>query len=159
MPGHNKKGEEVRHHKSVLLLPVILFLGSGLLDTLVKWVEQKYLDDNNNNAYLIASFGTAGLLGLLILSIMLLTGKARFDRRTVIAGIAIGIPNYFSIWCLVRVLKQYQGSSSAIIPINNMGIVLFSSLVAWQLFREKLSVTNWLGILLSLGAIAMIAFG
>jgi uncharacterized membrane protein len=49
--------------------------------------------------------------------------------------------------------------SSAIIPVNNMGIVLFSSIMAWLLFREKLSVINWLGIFLSLGAIALIAFG
>ena len=57
------------------------------------------------------------------------------------------------------VLKQYAGNSSAIIPINNMGIVLFSALAAWLLFKEKLSVTNWLGILLSAVAIALIAFG
>jgi uncharacterized membrane protein len=56
-------------------------------------------------------------------------------------------------------LKQYQGSSSAIIPINNMGIVLLSSVLAAIIFKERLSVINWLGILLSLGAIALIAFG
>jgi multidrug transporter EmrE-like cation transporter len=39
-----------------------------------------------------------------------------------------------------------------------MGIVLLSSVVAWMLFRERLSNLNWLGIVLSLGAIALIAF-
>jgi uncharacterized membrane protein len=57
------------------------------------------------------------------------------------------------------VLKEYQGQSSAIIPINNMGIVLFSSLAAFVLFKEKLSLINWMGILLAIGAIALIAFG
>jgi uncharacterized membrane protein len=69
------------------------------------------------------------------------------------------VPNYFSIWCLVHVLKQYQGNSSAIIPINNMGIVLFSAVAAWVLFKEQLTTINWLGIVLALGAIALIAFG
>ncbi len=142
-----------------VLLPAILFIGSGLLDTMIKFVEEKYLNASNQDAYLITAFTTAGLIGGLILLIRILAGKERFDKRSIIAGIMIGIPNYLSIWCLVTVLKQNQGESSTIIPINNMGIVLFSSVVAWLLFREKLSFINWVGILLSLAAIALIAFG
>jgi multidrug transporter EmrE-like cation transporter len=40
-----------------------------------------------------------------------------------------------------------------------MGIVLCTALVAWLIFKEKLSAVNWLGIILSLGAIALIAYG
>jgi drug/metabolite transporter (DMT)-like permease len=40
-----------------------------------------------------------------------------------------------------------------------MGIVLFSSVMAWLLFKERLSAINWVGILLSLVAIYFIAFG
>jgi multidrug transporter EmrE-like cation transporter len=40
-----------------------------------------------------------------------------------------------------------------------MGIVLFSAVAAWLLFKEKLSTINWIGIVLSLMAIALIAFG
>jgi drug/metabolite transporter (DMT)-like permease len=144
---------------SNLLLPVILFISSGLLDTLIKYVEQTELNDQNKNAYLITSFGVAAFFGLLVLFFLLLTGRMKFDVRSIVAGILIGVPNYFSIWCLVQVLKQYQGNSSAIIPVNNMGIVLFSTLAAWILFKEKLSRLNWLGILLSVLAIALIAFG
>jgi uncharacterized membrane protein len=46
-----------------------------------------------------------------------------------------------------------------VIPINNMAIVLFSAVMAWLLFREKLSLINWTGILLAIGAIALIAYG
>jgi drug/metabolite transporter (DMT)-like permease len=156
-----KESEEGKKGKGWLpiLLPTVLFLGSGLLDTLVKYVEQTYLNDSNNNAYLIASFGVAGVIGTIALLVAVLTGKQQFNPRSIIAGILIGIPNYFSIWCLVNVLKQHQGNSSSIIPINNMGIVLFSSVMAALLFKERLSAINWLGILLSLGAIALIAFG
>jgi drug/metabolite transporter (DMT)-like permease len=144
---------------AVYFLPALLFFGSGGLDTLIKWVEHSYLNETNNNAYLIASFGAAAAIGVLLLFVGILTKRMIFDRRSIVAGIAIGIPNYFSIWCLVKVLKQYQDNSSAIIPINNMGIVLFSAVMALWLFKEKLSRTNWIGILLAVGAIAMIAFG
>jgi len=83
----------------------------------------------------------------------------KFDKRAIAAGILIGVPNYFSIWCLLKVLKDFAGNSSAIIPINNMGIVLFSTIAAFLLFKENLSKLNWLGILLSIAAIALIAFG
>lgn len=161
LPSKRAEGATGRKLSSALLigLPLVLFLGSGLLDALVKYVEHTYLNESNSDAYLIASFATAGLIGSVVLAGMYLTKKSTFDYRSIIAGIAIGIPNYFSIWFLVKVLKQYAGNSSAIIPINNMGIVLLSSLVAAVLFKEKLSAINWIGIFLSLGAIALIAFG
>ena len=141
------------------LLPVVLFIGSGLLDTMIKYVETSFLNESNKNAYLITAFAVAATIGLIVMLFLLISGKMKFDKRSIVAGILIGVPNYFSIWCLVRVLSDYKGNSSAIIPINNMGIVLFSTVVAWIMFKEKLSTLNWLGILLSVAAIALIAFG
>lgn len=139
--------------------PVVLFFGSGVLDTMIKYVEQNFINGSNNNYYLITAFLVAALGGTVLLSLQLLLKKQRLSWRAVLAGIAIGVPNYLSIWCLISVLKIYGANSSAIIPINNMGIVLFSSVMAYILFSEKLSLGNWVGILLSLAAIALIAFG
>jgi drug/metabolite transporter (DMT)-like permease len=158
-----EKGETSAHHHlsgfQLVLIPVVLFIGSGLLDTLVKFVEQRYLQLNNSNAYLVSAFSAAGTIGTIVMLVQIASGKVKFDRRSIIAGIGIGIPNYFSIWCLVKVLREYKGESSVIIPVNNMGIVLLSSIVAWLLFKESLSVVNWIGIILSIGALALIAFG
>lgn len=157
------QGETASHkHLSrtmLIALPLIIFVGSGALDTMIKYVEQGFINASNSNEYLITSFASAATVGLLTLAVLLLSGKARFEPRSILAGLLIGVPNYFSIWCLLHVLKLYEGRSSAIIPINNMGIVLFSSVMAWLLFKEHLTRTNWIGILLSLGAIALIAFG
>ena len=159
-----KSGNETPSHKHlskalIIGMPALLFFGSGFIDTLVNHVQLTYLDESNNNAYLILSFGTAAVIGSLILLGLVLSKKEKLDGRSIIAGIAIGIPNYFSIWCLLKVLKEFPGRSSSIIPINNMAIVLFSALVAWLLFRELLTAKNWIGILLSVAAIALIAFG
>jgi drug/metabolite transporter (DMT)-like permease len=145
--------------KWLLVLPLVLFAGSGLLDALLKYTEQRFLNETNSNDFLVSAFASAASIGLLMLLARIVTGRQPFEYKAVLAGVAIGFPNYFSIWCLVMVLKQYAGNSSALIPINNMGIVLFSALAAWILFRERLSFYNWMGILLSVGAIALIAFG
>jgi len=154
-----KQNGHQQDKKWLLVLPVLLFAGSGLLDTLIKYTEQRFLNANNSNDFLISAFASAAVIGLSILAAGIVSRRLQFDYRAVIAGIAIGVPNYFSIWCLVMALKNYPGNSSALIPINNMGIVLFSAVAAWILFRERLSVYNWAGILLSIAAIALIAFG
>ena len=140
-------------------LPFILFVGSGLLDSLINHVQQKYVNEENSNAFLIAGFLSAAIIGFCILLFQYISKKKIFELKDVLAGILIGIPNYFSIWCLIHFLKQSPWESSASIPMNNMGIVLFSTLAAAILFKEKLSMINWVGIGLSAIAIYFIAFG
>ena len=159
MPSQTGDTKHSMVQKQLLWLPFILFVASGLIDTMIKFVEATYLNSANQNAFLISAFLVAGLFGLIYMLTAIAAGKMKWDPRSLWAGLIIGIPNYFSIWCLVKVLKQYSGNSTAIIPVNNMGIVLFSTIVAMFLFREKLSQVNWLGILLAVIAIAMIAFG
>lgn len=139
--------------------PALLFVSSGLLDAVLNHVQRTYVTDENHNAYLISSFMWAACIGVLLLIIAYARGMQQFHIRNVVAGILIGVPNYFSIWCFVHFLKQSPWESSASIPVNNMGIVLFSALAAWVIFREKISMVNWIGIILSLLAIYLIAFG
>lgn len=141
------------------ILPFVLFLGSGLLDSLINHVQKTYVSPTNSNAYLISGFLSAATIGTTILLIQYLRKKQVFEFKNLLAGILIGIPNYFSIWCLVHFLKESPWQSSASIPVNNMGIVLFSSVVAWGLFKERLLIINWIGIILSGVAIYFIAFG
>ena len=157
VPGETSEKGKVEKWK--YMLPVILFIGSGLLDSLINHVQQLYVTDTNRDAYLVSGFLSAAIVGSIILGIQYATGKQQFYWKNLVSGMLIGIPNYFSIWCLVRFLKHSPWQSSASIPVNNMGIVLFSSVVAWLLFKERLSKLNWLGILLSLIAIYLIAFG
>lgn len=141
------------------ILPLVLFIGSGLLDALINHVQQTYVTEENQNAYLISGFLFAATIGSILLVVQIVLRRQVFSFKNLLAGILIGVPNYFSIWCLVRFLKLSPWQSSASIPVNNMGIVLFSSVMARLLFREKLSTINWLGITLSIISIYLIAFG
>jgi len=140
-------------------LPALVFIGSGFLDALINHVQQLHVTKETNNAFLISGFLSAATIGLLALMYQYKTRKLFFHANQVLAGICIGIPNYFSIWCLVQFLQDSPWETSASIPVNNMGIVLFSTLVAAILFKEKLSAINWAGIVLSAIAIYLIAFG
>jgi drug/metabolite transporter (DMT)-like permease len=150
---------DTKQSSSNYFLPILLFLGSGVLDSVINHVQKNYVTQENSNAYLITGFLSAATIGTFLLIFQFIRGKQKFASRNLLAGITIGIPNYFSIWCLLKFLKQSPLQSNESIPVNNMGIVLFSAIAAWLLFKEKLSAINWMGILLSLVAIAFIAFG
>lgn len=159
-PAAPKTAEDHKAGNSLqFILPLGLFLGSGLLDALINHVQQTYVTNENSNAYLISGFLSAATIGSTLLLYQYVSGKRKFEAKHVLAGVLIGIPNYFSIWCLIRFLKASPWESSASIPMNNMGIVLFSTLAAALLFREKLSSINRWGIALSVVAIYLIAFG
>lgn len=160
-PAEKNAGDTKKNKQLLLLLPFVLFVSSGLLDTLIVYVKNNFFirpDDNFNN-FLITAFSVAAVIGLLILILQVATGRQSFSLKAILAGIIIGIPNYFSIWCLGKVITAYRGNSSAIIPVNNMGIVLFSAVAAWLLFKERLSMINWMGIIMAIAAIALIAYG
>lgn len=141
------------------LLPLVVFVFTGVLDSLVKYVEQAFLNDANNNEFLIIAFLAAFVGGFAFFIAGISRGKMRFCPKAIVAGICIGIPNYFSIWCLVKVLKLYPRESATLLPVNNLGIVLCSALIAWVLYKEQLHKINWLGIVLALIAICLVAFG
>jgi drug/metabolite transporter (DMT)-like permease len=160
-PAQQNAATQKKIYELLVILPLVLFISSGLLDTLIVFVKNNFFinpTDNFNN-FLIAAFTIAAIIGVGVLLFQLISGKQRFSFKAVWAGIIIGIPNYFSIWCLGRVISDYKGNSSAVIPVNNMGIVLFSAVMAWLIFKEKLSAINWFGILLAIVAIALIAYG
>ncbi len=160
-PAEKNAGDTKKNKQLLLLLPFVLFVSSGLLDTLIVYVKNNFFirpDDNFNN-FLITAFSVAAVIGLLILILQVATGRQSFSLKAILAGIIIGIPNYFSIWCLGKVITAFRGNSSAIIPVNNMGIVLFSAVAAWLLFKERLSMINWMGIIMAIAAIALIAYG
>ncbi len=140
------------------ILPVAVFVGTGLLDALIKYVEQKYITESIKDIYLITAFSTAFAAGFFLLFTGMALKKITFQSKAILAGFIIGVPNYFSIWFLIKGLKQYNKISSVILPVNNMGIVLVSALVAWLFFKEKLTAVNWAGIVLSVLSIMMIAF-
>lgn len=142
-----------------IFLPLIVFLATGFLDTLVKYVEQSYLTAANSNEYLVTAFTVAFIAGFILLVFLVAAKKIRVQLKAMLAGLLIGIPNYFSIWCLMKVLKIHPGNSSAIFPVNNLGIVLLSAILAWIVFKEKLSLINRAGIALSIISILVIAFG
>ena len=143
-----------------LFWPAMLFLFSGGLDTLVNYIQHSFLSTPSAQAAgTIICFATAGTAGLLVVGYLVITGQQQLQWRNVVAGICLGIPNFFSIYFLVRALNSSQFQSSATIPLVNISILVASSIAAIIFFRERAGRWRIIGLLLSVIAILLIGFG
>ena len=143
-----------------LLWPALLFLGSGALDTLVNYVQLSLPSDAaTQGLFTIFCFSTAAIIGITLLTVLVVMGRVKLHPRNIIAGICVGVPNYFSIYFLIRTLNSHVMNSSAAIPVLNIGILVASSLVAIIVFREEVNKLRVAGLLLSVVAILLIAYG
>jgi drug/metabolite transporter (DMT)-like permease len=140
------------------ILPVILFIGTGVLDTLLKFTQSVLLNKEQFSMFSSMLFAVAGLIGLIVATILIIGTGRKFRIKNALAGLALGVPNYGSIYFLLQSFEHTNMESSVIFPINNMGIVALSAVAAYIFFGEKLSGLNWAGIgtaVLAIGLISM----
>ena len=150
-----KKGLQI--DRSYIWLPALVFLGSGLIDTSIKYFQEAYLDDGTYPIFSSTVFGAAAISGFVFIGFKAIKKPLKINPKNVLGGICLGIPNYFSIYFLLRALNSETFNSSSVFTINNVAIVLFSTLLGILLFREKLSSRNWLGVLLAVVSIVLVA--
>jgi len=152
-----KKKESIVIERKNLLFPLLVFLGSGIIDTSIKYLETSYVSRSDVAIFSSTIFAIAGCIGIGILILQKFRGKLKISFRNILGGIALGVPNFFSIYFLVLALRTEGFESSAIFPINNVSIVMVSTLLGILLFGEKLILKNWVGIGLAVLSILMIA--
>ncbi len=143
--------------KKNLIFPILVFLGSGIIDTTIKFLESGYVNKTDVALFSSTIFSVAGTIGVIILCIQAAQGKLRVTGKNILGGIALGIPNYFSIYFLVLALRNNGFDSSTVFTINNVAIVLVSTVLGIALFREKLIPKNWIGIILAVISILLVA--
>jgi multidrug transporter EmrE-like cation transporter len=102
--------------------------------------------------------GLAGVFGLIILIIKLINGSSKFHFRNVIAGVILGIPNYFSIYLLIVSYSSTGWQDSTVLAITNVSVVLLSSLIGFMAFKENASVQKIIGLVSAVLAIAILYF-
>ncbi|MFI5204103.1 MAG: EamA family transporter, partial [Flavobacteriales bacterium] len=96
----------------------------------------------------------AACWGLLFYTLFI---RSKLNFKNVWGGILLGIPNYFSIYCLLRALETETMLSGATVAANNIGVVALSALLGVFFMKEKLTVKNIIGIVLAIGSILLIS--
>ena len=151
------KEKEENTEKTGLLLPILLFLGSGIIDTTLKFVETNYVSLTDVSYFSGSLFGIAGVFGILILIGKQFKSRDKIELKNIIAGVVLGVPNYFSIVFLIKALQNKNIESSTFFTINNVGVVVVSTLVGLFLFKENFTMKNKIGVGLAILGIILVA--
>jgi drug/metabolite transporter (DMT)-like permease len=139
-----------------LWLPIILFIGSGIIDTSIKYLETTYVSEHGIPIFSATIFAFAFVIGSSILLYKSIKAPKKFPLKTLFAGSILGIVNYFSIYYLLKALNHESLESSTLFTVNNVAIVMVSTLLGLLVFKETISKTNWLGIALAVVSILLV---
>lgn len=145
-----------------LIFPVTIFFGMGVIDSIIKLAQFKYIDNGSSTLFSAVLFSIAAIVGLSVNLIRKNNFKSLIIPKTLLWGSLLGIGNYGSIYFLILALNQKTEGGipidgSAVFGINNIGIVGLSVLVGLLAFKEKLTFVNWIGVVLSFIAIYILA--
>ena len=154
-----KPGESRLNYQKIYL-PLLLFVGMGFVDALVKYAQHSFVRDEFTALFSAVLFFFAFATGFITLAFNPSHLKRFRELRIWAWGLLLGLVNFGSIYFIVRALnftspEGMQTDSSIIFGLNNIGVVSLSVLTGLLVFREKLRPINWVGIIISCTAIVL----
>jgi drug/metabolite transporter (DMT)-like permease len=142
--------KDIRNTKLILIaLPLLIFLGSGMVDTLVKFVQAEKIAANEVSAYTTVVFFVAFVCGTIF---QLIAGQIqiRIHIPTLLLGLLLGIVNFGSLYFIILALNNTGLNSSLVFALNNMSVVALTTVLGTLLFKEQLNKLNFAGIILAI---------
>ncbi len=138
------------------ILPWIIFIGSGGIDTVLKYLEVHYLKGDDMIHFTPFLFLSAFVSGIIVMVFKGKTFVSLIEPATLKYGSLLGLVNFGSIYFLLKALQDSGLQSSVVFPVNNTGIMIMSTFGSFLLFQEKLNAVRWIGFVLAIIAIGII---
>jgi drug/metabolite transporter (DMT)-like permease len=143
-----------QHH---FILPWMVFLTGGIIDTLINYISYHYLISRTEQLlFPIFTFIAAALTGSLIVAGRLIFKREKIKQQSIAGGIILGIPNFLSIYFMLKTLDDFDNDGAVVFPFLNIAVIILSSMAGMLIFKEKLSRLNIAGIVLALISIGMV---
>lgn len=136
--------------------PMLILLGSTVIDFSIAHFSAYPQNDSELALYSCLPFLTSAVIGITIIGIKYTRKNYRLRFVDMIAGIALGLINYGSIFFLIKSYDLGIWPKSTVLPINNLSVVIVGAVAAVILFKEKLSGKNILGLVLSAAALVLL---
>ncbi len=131
------------------LFLMIAFVLTGLISIANKALVQMHLGDFRD-AYMLTYFGAPAVLGL----VYLISRREHGDNADRRVGLMMGLGGALSTLCFLIALQYLPGIVA--FPVRSLGNLVITAIVSILAWREHLSRSQWLGIILSLIAIWLI---
>ncbi|MCC7532813.1 MAG: DMT family transporter [Bacteroidia bacterium] len=153
----SKTGKYTATNQSKLwIIPLIVFVGSGFTDAVMNALNEKFIPQFDTSYVLSFAFLTAFTFGSIILFLRNLKTHRSVEIKSIGWGIALGVPNYFCMFFLLKALTTFA-EASFVLPVNNIAIVMVSALVGTLIFKETLTKLNIIGLILAVVSILLLS--
>ena len=149
------KSKEDQNSRS-WLFPLVVFMGFGLIDVLFKQIALLKAVPFTTSLFYI--FMLALSLSALMLLYRYLFLNMPFSTKSFLFGMVLGLFNFGNIYFYLKAHQSLSTQPSLVFASMNIGVIALGSLVGLWLFKEKLSRLNYIGIVMALISILIIAF-
>lgn len=141
--------------RRLLIFPFLVFLGGALVDLAINLAT--YYTSAAYSAWIpVGAFSAAALSGASVLLFHRIRHQENLSMRSVIGGIALGIPNFFSLYFVVKALDEYNNDGATLYPLINTGTILLNTLLSIVVFKEHINKYLIGGILCAILAIYLL---
>lgn len=148
--GLTSKGND---HKFNVIWPLLLFLGSGSIDALLKLFQHFLVPADDFPRFISTVFFGAFITA----AIHHLTFRTSTIRPTTwVGGVILGLVNFAALIFILLTLDLPEWESSVVFPINNLGIIIGSTILGLLFFSERLNLRGYLGVSSALASILLL---
>lgn len=126
-----KKNVNTNSNNGYLVL-LLLLLGIGIVDFSMKIFERNFPTEEKAT-FVFLIFFTAFVYTL----IHILFKKIEFEKETFKLGLLLGLPNVLAIHFVLAALSQLP--AIVVFPIQNIGVIVFTAIMAYIIWREKIN--------------------
>lgn len=134
------------HAKSSIISLLLVWVGYGVIDILFKQLSKSGAAFANS---LVVTFSLAGVL----MFAYLLYKRTRWNARSLLAGLILGLLNFGNIYFYIRAHQTFPQNPTLVFSAMNIGVISLGALVGAGVFKEKLSVVNIIGVVLAIVAV------
>jgi len=128
-----------------------LLAGIGINDFCMK-IFQQWRPENEKPIFLFSIFTFAFIYTAAIVFIK----KIPLNNKTVLTGIALGVPNIFSSFFLLSALASLP--AIIVYPSVNIGVILFTTIGAVWVWQEKIGFYGKLALFSGMAAIFLLSY-
>lgn len=149
------KKDKVNFDYRLMLFPVLIFFGNGMIDSILKYAEFHFIQDDII-FFLTTIFAVAFSVGCIVSIIRYVANRNKIRLKNIFGGMILGLLNFGTTFFMIKAMGLFE--SNVLFPVQNIGIVMLTAIIGLLVFKEKLSLINWVGIVISVLAILLIAF-
>jgi drug/metabolite transporter (DMT)-like permease len=153
---YTTKKEKGKAKSSNFKLPILLFIGAGIIDTSMNYIQYYFIKENEVSIFASTTFLFAFIFGVFFLLFKTLKEQQKIYGKNILAGFLLGIPNYYSMFFLIKALQNKNLESATIFTLINIGVILLTTIFSILFFKEKLKPQNYIGILLAIIAVFLV---